>query len=611
MKHRAGTTPLNVAASFPKHLYSEVRDEQTEGLEFIEEHQDESIVLEAPTGTGKTPLGLSYLMARGRVADGPLVYVTPTKALVDQVQKLDPRVTVVYGRHEYPCLFYPNETLQADEIPCLQLMECPHRVDQETGETAEPGVTPCPYYKAKYEARHAKVVACTTAFYFYAQWFQRLWENPAGVVIDEAHRIADTIRHCLSFDITDYHLGRSVDLLKLIEAEEADILLRFLKRMRSIIRRRTSRHDEQRQVIGYRPTLLKDEEIQQLLDILMEIDNRGLGRKITAAVREGRLNPVEHRETLLRLEGITRNLSRYVRQLQFSLPEEGRNPLNYTYAFFQPEPLPGERVQHRLVVRAFYVAPIIKRILPKHTLAYSATIGDVDLFGYETGIRGAHLSLGSNFPVAHTRIFLPSDTPNLAVKERKSGEPTRVLRRIAKTCKRFARKGLRSLVVVVSNQERDKFLLLCEEDGLDALSYGNGITPKEAATRFKAGEGDLLVGTVANYGEGIDLPQQLAPVIFFLRPGYPSPDDPGTQFQLKRFGSLYWPLTNWRVMQQALQVRGRNLRSADDLGVTFFISQQFRRFLFASLPAWLQDAYKGQRTFDQCVKDAEELLIGK
>ncbi len=61
-------------------------------------------------------------------------------------------------------------------------------------------------------------------------------------------------------------------------------------------------------------------------------------------------------------------------------------------------------------------------------------------------------------------------------------------------------------------------------------------------------------------------------------------------------------------MQQALQVRGRNIRLHTDMGVTFFISQQFKRVLFGALPGWLQKAYRNQFTFEEALADAESLL---
>jgi Rad3-related DNA helicase len=163
-------------------------------------------------------------------------------------------------------------------------------------------------------------------------------------------------------------------------------------------------------------------------------------------------------------------------------------------------------------------------------------------------------------------------------------------------------------VVTISNAEREKFLMLCMEEGVDAISYGNGVTAKEAAQEFKDGKGECLVGTAANYSEGVDLPKQLAPVIFFLRPGYPNPKDPGTIFEERRWGGQRWVLWNYRIMNQALQVRGRNIRRQSDLGVTIFVSQQFKRILFASLPEWLEKAYRNGFTLDQALADAEKLL---
>src|SRR5581483_3769468 len=97
-------------------------------------------------------------------------------------------------------------------------------------------------------------------------------------------------------------------------------------------------------------------------------------------------------------------------------------------------------------------------------------------------------------------------------------------------------------------------------------------------------------------------------IIFYLRPAYASPDDPQTQFEDHRFGHRRWQLWNWRVMTELLQVRGRNVRSEKDLGVTFLISQQFRRFAWGSLPEWLRPAYMGEASFEDCVKDAFKLL---
>lgn len=388
-----------------------------------------------------------------------------------------------------------------------------------------------------------------------------------------------------------------INLLKEIDEGAANTLKDFLQTMIRIARLKPA----------LKPTLLEAYEIRELMDILVRINCDELREKIRRAVEKMTISPLKHQKALKKLATVAWDLTHYYRSLEFSLPTGQRHPLNYTYAFSKKILEKREKAQYQLSIKAYHVAPIIQRILSPLTIAYSATIGDADVFGCETGIKAPFYSFPSDFPVENTKIFLPIDTPNLAVKARSHREPAKILGKIAKACKEFAQADLRSLVVVISERERQKFLDRCQEFGIEAISYGNGRTPKDVAKEFKEGKGRVLVGTVANYGEGLDLPQKLASVIFFLRPSYPPPDDPGTVFEARRFGRKRWALWNWRVMIESLQVRGRNIRSSEDLGVTIFISQQFRRFLLATLPGWLQDAYEGKMSFEEAIEETIKL----
>lgn len=568
---------------------------QEEILEFVAKNG--SVIIESPTGTGKTAVEYTILKTSQSKEKGPFFLITPNKTLVEQIHREFPGLKVALGRNEHECLYY-EEKFRADEVPCSMLKECPHRVDQTSGETKE-GVSPCPYLQQKYEAKEG-IVVCTMSFYLFTQLFGQEFGQPKVLVIDEAHRIAEVFRNSLSYEITDYHLEQSINLLQKVRIEEFAILKKFLGLIRQIVKKKPAGET----------TLLEDKEIQQLIRILMTIDEKSLTQKIKEAVKKGLIDPRRDRLVLKKLEVLTRDLRRYLCSFEYSLETDERKPLNYTCAFYKAEKGEKERTQHKLIIKCYYVAPLIRKILSPLTVSLSATIGDPEIFGYETGIRDPFLALSSNFPVDNSRIYLPTDTPNLAMNARRKRDMTQVLRKIAKTCQYFAQQGHRSLVVTISNLERQKFLLLAAEEGLKAISYGNGRTPKETALAFREGEGDTLVGTAANYSEGVDLPKRIAPIIFFLRPGYPNPRDAGTLFEERRFGSQRWALWNWRVMQQALQVRGRNVRSRSDIGVTFFISQQFKRILFAALPKWLEEAYRNDFTFDQAVADVK-LLLGR
>lgn len=611
MEHQGRLTEGLMRKYFPfSKTVKEIRPNQDQMIKAIAEHG--CVVLEAPTGSGKTETEMAMLRAAQAIGLGPLFLIAPSKTIVQQIAVRFPEVAVALGRNEHPCYFYEEDKkslpkaetqFKADQVPC-SLLDCPHRVNQETGETQEPGYAPCPYYLQKYQAKQGdKIVVCTISFYLFSVFFgQEFGETDGVLAIDEVHRIADVIRNTLSSEISDFHIRRSIEVLERVGAEdEAKKLSRFLGKMITFIKRRPP----------CRRSLLKDQEINELLELLESIDQKSLKQSLKLAMKESKLDPKVEREVLKKIETLVRDLRRYVQSFTFSLATEERKALNYIYAYYtneNPED-EGKKVQFKLVVKCHYVAPLIKRMLQSMTVGFSATIGQKEPFRFETGIKFPLVSLPSDFPVENTAIFMPTDTPNLAVKYREKREPTKVLRRVAKACVSFKKKGHRSLVVVISNDEREKFTRVAVEEGLDVVTYGDGFSAKDAALAFRDGMGDTLLGTAANYAEGVDLPKQIAPIIFFLRPGYPSPDDPGVQFEERRFGAgPSWSVRTHRVINQALQTRGRNIRSEGDVGVTFFISQQFRNFLRGSLPEWLQKAYEGQSDFDACCRRAREIL---
>lgn len=595
---------------------------------------DGKSLIEGPTGIGKSPIEYAVLKTALKAFGGVVFWIAPTKAIVEQLHTDFPDVKVVYGSDDTPCLYaargynaqVPVEILperlldmtkdrtvpRRSEVPCALInRQCEHYVDPDTGLTRVPGATPCPYYQSIAEAKKGGIVLATMSFYLHTQLFGKHFDTPKVLVIDEGHRLADVIRYTLSYEITDWHIQQSVDLLTRVGLDnDARTLQRFLGTLRRIAQsRRRDAHEEH---------LLEEEEVRRLIEILELIDESRIKAAMQEARRTGTLSPSTDGVVLKKLEDLTRDIPRYVRAFEFSLGTEERRPLNYICAFYRAEKGEKGKTQYKLIVRAHHVAPLIrKRLLAEqHTLVFSATIGNPEIFRYETGIgsrdgmKDAFFTLPSTFSTERTRLYMPTDTLNLSFGEHKKRGTPKMLRLVATACQRFAQQGHRSLVVVISNHERERFLTVANEVGLQATSYGNGKVAMDVAKRFRDGHGDVLVGTAANYGEGVDLPKQVAPVIFFLRPSFPNPYDALSQFENRRYkGGQIWAVRMWRAMVQALQVRGRNVRGPRDLGVTFFISQQFRKVVYPALPEWLQPAYRGEWSWEECLVDAEQLLV--
>lgn len=590
----------DLVQAFPHQLLPQMRKSQEVALKHLAEAKVWPVVHQLPVGSGKTALGYTFLKALKNRGAKQLLFATPNKTQVEQIQRMFPEAKVALGRSEHPCL-YPSYTdaPRADEIPCHMNVDCPHRVNLTTGETYMPGATPCPYLQQKYEAMQGGLVVCTHAFLVFNVLLSKAF-TPEGLVVDEAHRLAQSFRSVLSTDITDWRITRAMERIQESSPQQCANLAWFLASLQVTVKGKALDHE----------VLLDDEHIKRLYEMISRIDVVRLERDVHRAVRAGRINLVRDRDMLKEIEGIVRSVRRFQHALKFSLSGEGnrRYPLAYVIAYGRSEMGPHDKVQYRLTIKDYYVVPLVKKIIPEMTYAFSATVVDPELFSYETGIFGSFMSVPSEFPPDNTRVYMPVDTLNLAEKRARRRDKTRMLRLVTREAKRFADKGHRSLIIVASNEERHKIAEMAAEEGLHLLSYGNGMPARECAQRFKDGEGSALVGTKAQFGEGLDLPANTAPVIFYLRPSYPRPDEAQTLFEERRFGSRRWQLWQWRVMVDLLQVRGRNVRSATDLGVTFLISQQFRNFAFGTLPDWLKSSYHGNLSWKECVQDAEDLL---
>ena len=615
-------TLVDLLENFPA-AFDAPRPVQLDAFQFIAMNHG-SVVLEIPTGEGKTAIGVACAATESAIGTGPSFYITPGKVQVGQVvETLGDEAIVVLGRSDYECLYYVNRgrpEVDAQQSICYTL-DCPHRVNQETGEIHDPHAEPCTYYQAKWDAlvraRDGGTVVTTVAWFLMNRMLVRGWNelDPALVVIDEAHRVANIARSIFETRITDHHLYRAIEMLTDVQPAEACKLRAFADGMVGKARRYPSSA----------ASLLAEDEIVDLMRTLEALRPDEITKAVREKLATGELNPVDDRDTIKTLEHLALAIPRMVRNLRYATStygndEEKRSPLGYVVAYyFTEEEMEGTRRKASVVfeLKSYYVRGLIQKALAgAKVVAMSATIGNPDILTFETGIGGKIMQASSSFNPANTRVYLPTDTPNLAHSKARRDDWKEAIKRIVTAAKRFTAQDHRCLVVVTSEAERQYFRGRAERDGLeDVLTYEpRKMSPKVAAERFRDGEGMVLLGTSANYAEGIDLPGGIAPVTFMLRPGYANPSDAMSQFEERKFGTkngnnrFVWQLRMHRAMIEAQQVRGRNVRSAGDVGVTFFVSQGFRNFLKGAMPSWLESAYRGTLTLDQGVDDALKLL---
>ena len=162
------------------------------------------IILEAPVGSGKSPIAMTFALASG---DAHII--TPRKSLQDQYHEdFSKDVVLMKGRNAYPCTFealLPFYRKVTADIRSGMVRNPAHGEDNcatapcRNNETIwksciENGNKPCPYQVAIEVAQgHEAVVHNIHSFIFQTK-FGGKFERRKLLVVDEAHEIENAIR---------------------------------------------------------------------------------------------------------------------------------------------------------------------------------------------------------------------------------------------------------------------------------------------------------------------------------------------------------------------------------------------------------------------------------
>ena len=145
------------------------------------------ILLEAPTGFGKSPLNIAFC----RVMKS--FYATPQNMLLDQLLNDFPDLALIKGRRHYDCVEHP---FKCDDGPCQRDRDylCYDKYEQ------------CPYWKAKINAINAQT-ALTNFAYFVGEGRIRNPNIPhlgdrELLVLDESHSIDEYILGHISITVS-------------------------------------------------------------------------------------------------------------------------------------------------------------------------------------------------------------------------------------------------------------------------------------------------------------------------------------------------------------------------------------------------------------------------
>ena len=164
-----------------------LRSEQLHIIEWASSRSEPYLLVNAPTGIGKTLVGGVYASSQ----TGPFSYVVSTKALQDQVNR-DLGIPTLKGRDNFACLI--GQETHGFDISAARAVCAFNEWCRYSGTTSPNGENPdtvqCGYYSQRSLAllRRGRVTN-----YPMALTMPALRENTSTFIMDEAHRIEEAV----------------------------------------------------------------------------------------------------------------------------------------------------------------------------------------------------------------------------------------------------------------------------------------------------------------------------------------------------------------------------------------------------------------------------------
>lgn len=534
------------------------RPQQVDMIERIDAAFDagaKTVVVEAPTGTGKTHVGQTFARKQRDEHESGTFFLSSLKTLQDQYTALfpEPELVTLKGRNAYTCDLPEGKVmmLNADEGICRRqavsiLEECVKVPGQDPAEAkkaffrgeANPAHTICPYWKQLQKATQSPISLFNLQSFLFQKRMRRFGKR-ALMIVDEAHRLEDAI---LGFVDTRLWEG---DLQKVkINVDEN-------------CRTGTDVQEWIREADVIKELQKKIEEIKP-----------GDGGEV----------PERLRKDLDTLE----NLAFKIDLLMALIPKSEQ------WAVSIEEGKLGRRKGDKcLVCRPVYASAFAGDLFfnqAERTLALSATILDHEMWARSLGLKPenvAFIKTDSPFAKEHRPVVIDYAGP-MSFKRQEDTFPKMVEKVRTILLKHREERGIihchsfalgKRLVTALQNP---RLVMVEEEQDKTVVIQKHAQTP-----------GSVLVSP--GMTEGVDLKDDLARFAILPKVPFASTQDLVVSLRMQDQRGWY----DWRTCLTFLQACGRTVRNDQDYATTYLVDSDFEAFMARCtklLPRWWKDS---------------------
>jgi Rad3-related DNA helicase len=181
----------NIKDKFKNFSDKPFRQYQEEAIRFIQESTKPICVIQAPTGAGKSLIG----MCAGAAA-GEFTYLVSSKQLQSQLYHDFPEVEMMKGRNNFTCMWRPGHT--CDDCIDSEITRCPHKAM-------------CSYEVQKDRAIQAKWRLLNYYYYLYESNYVGRFSGSPILICDEGDLLEGLLANFISLKISR-HMIEKLDI---------------------------------------------------------------------------------------------------------------------------------------------------------------------------------------------------------------------------------------------------------------------------------------------------------------------------------------------------------------------------------------------------------------
>ena len=538
---------------FPLPTYREGQKEAIECVINAFNSGYDFVLLEAPTGSGKSAIGFTLAQMVNKS-----YYLAPQKFLQDQlmadfgkngrhVGKLKPMIDLK-GRNAYPCKYWrwmldspeqaqeflwtpekKNRFLESDRrgLGCDE-GECKREGFSKLKYCVDPSIR-CLYFKRLYAALTSSICLMNFHSFLFQSSIVPVFKPRDLLIIDEAHNSEDILMKFIEFTISDRHFKVEFPILSTVK-EYMDYFVE--------------------------------------INIMELMENKKLAALANQALKEA--------------DEWDRRKTRFKMLLEIE-------PSNWVCECKENKTGTNRTVSLKPIFVSQFAGQYLFRMGAK-VLMMSATILSKSVMCNALGIENSDaesLRLHSLFPVANRRIYYRSCGP-MSYKHKAQTLP-KMIEEVNNICRHH--KGQRGIIHTHTFEIAEKLLQGCGKDVRKRFLFQRSVEfdgdKNLLLDKHKSMEDSIIVAPAMH--EGLDLKDDLGRFQILCKVPYPSKADPQIAARMEISNEYY----NWRTATKLVQSYGRIYRHKNDKGITYMLDGNFRYFHDNTrhmLPEWFNEA---------------------